>query len=109
MRGWVLAGALMLAACGTSGGGGGVFGPEPGPAPPLPTSGPILYSCADGTQLQVTYRDGQALVAVIGGVSMSLPLAGNGYYSNGRYAIRGQGAQTQWEVGRAAPVACRGS
>jgi hypothetical protein len=104
--------ALALSACAsssTTANNGGVFGPEPGPAPPLPTSGPILYQCADGTQLTVTYQQGRALVAIVGGVSMQLPSAGAGYYSNGRYGLRGAGAQAQWEVGRAAPVACRGS
>ena len=101
-----LAFTLALSACETS--GGGVFGPEHGPAPPLPMSGPILYNCADGTQLQVTFQQNDALVSVIGGVSMALPHAGADYYSNGRYAIRGRGPATSWEVGRAAPVACAG-
>ncbi len=104
MRALVFASLLTLAACAP-----GTIGPPSGPAPPLPTTGPILYTCDDGTQLTVQYRDGQALVAVVGGVSMALPLAGNGYYSNGRYGLRGAGAQTQWEVGRSAPTNCRGS
>lgn len=104
MRALILASLLGLAACAQS-----VVGPPSGPAPPLPTTGPILYSCADGTQLTVQYRDGQALVAIVGGVSMALPLAGNAYYSNGRYGLRGSGAQTTWEVGRSAPTVCRGS
>jgi hypothetical protein len=40
---------------------------------------------------------------------MVLPEAGEGYYSNGRYGFRGGGDTGQWEVGRAAPVSCRGS
>ena len=91
---------LALAACSTT--------PFEGPPPPLPTSGPIAYSCADGTQLMVDYQGDEARVAIIGGPSMVLPQAGEGYYSNGRYAVRGGGANAQWEVGRAAPVACRG-
>lgn len=81
------------------------------PPPPLPPNGPIIYSCADGTQLQVTFVGDEARVAIVGGPSMSLPNAGSPdspYYSNGRYALRGRGAQANWEVGRAAPTACRG-
>lgn len=104
MRTLLLALLMALGACSSS-----VIGPPSGPAPPLPATGPILYTCEDGTQLTVQYRDGQALVAIVGGVSMALPLAGNAYYSNGRYALRGSGAQTTWEVGRSAPTVCRGS
>ena len=78
-------------------------------AAPLPQNGPIAYTCADGTQLMVDVENGSARVAVIGGPSMVLPNAGDGYYSNGRYGVRGAGANVQWEVGRAAPVSCRGS
>ncbi|MBI1251703.1 MAG: hypothetical protein GC189_09555 [Alphaproteobacteria bacterium] len=76
--------------------------------PPLPPDGPILYSCADGTQLQVTYEGDQALVSIVGGVSMALPATGTNYYSNGRYGLRGAGAAAQWEVGRRAPTSCQG-
>ncbi|MGE3142904.1 MAG: hypothetical protein AB7L65_06255 [Hyphomonadaceae bacterium] len=95
--------AFVLASCAA-----GPLPPERGPGPPLPTSGPILYTCADGTQLQVTFQQRQALVAVVGGVSMALPVMGADYYSNGRYSIRGRGAATAWSVGRAAPIACEG-
>lgn len=109
MRVLVLGLLLALAACGSTGGGPfGPVAPEPGPAP-LPQNGPIAYTCADGTQLMVDVENGSARVAVIGGPSMVLPNAGDGYYSNGRYGVRGAGANVQWEVGRAAPVACRGS
>lgn len=100
MRRLALAAALAaLAACAT-------FEPPP---PDVPTSGPVAYACDDGTQLMVDFTDGQARVAIIGGPSMVLPSAGESYYSNGRYAIRGGGASAQWEVGRRAPVNCRGS
>jgi hypothetical protein len=105
MRILFLGAVLALSAC-----NGGVLGPPNSPVP-LPTSGPIVYSCADGTQLSVTFEDDAARVAVVGGVSMVLPSAGSPeapYYSNGRYALRGRGAQANWEVGRAAPVRCRG-
>ncbi|MET0183299.1 MAG: hypothetical protein ABW199_10470 [Caulobacterales bacterium] len=107
MRAWLIAAALALTACSTSQTAGG---PNPEPPPgPLPTTGPILYTCADGTQLTVDYADGQARVAVIGGVSMTLPMMGADYYSNGRYSVRGRGAQMNWGVGRAVPTTCRGS
>jgi hypothetical protein len=100
---------LMLTACGTSSAPGpGDPGPD-GTAPPIPLDGPIAYRCSDGTQLMVEATGSQARVAIVGGPSMVLPSAGDGYYSNGRYGFRGGGASGQWEVGRAAPVACRGS
>ncbi len=92
---------LALAGCQTN--------PWTSDNPPLPAHGPILYSCADGTQLSVTYEGDEARVAIVGGVSMALPAAGANYYSNGRYGLRGAGAQAQWEVGRRAPTAWRGS
>ncbi len=85
---------------------------EPGPGgtpPPIPLDGPIAYRCSDGTQLMVEAEGGSARVAIVGGPSMVLPNAGDSYYSNGRYGFRGGGASAQWEVGRAAPVSCRGS
>ena len=78
---------------------------------PLPTNGPIIYSCADGTQLSVTYAGEEARVAIVGGPSVALPNTGSSeapYYSNGRYGLRGRGAAASWEVGRAAAVNCRG-
>ena len=78
------------------------------PPPDVPTSGPVAYTCEDGTQLMVDFTGDQARVAIIGGPSMVLPNAGESYYSNGRYGIRGGGASAQWEVGRRAPVNCRG-
>lgn len=109
MRVLIVGLALALAACGSSSGGGfGPIQPEPSPAP-VPMTGPVAYTCSDGTQLMVDYSGGQARVAVIGGPSMVLPNAGDGYYSNGRYGLRGGGATAQWEVGRSAPVSCRGS
>lgn len=101
MRILIAAAALTaLAACSTTS--------FEGPPPPLPASGPIAYTCADGTQLMVDYQGDEARVAIIGGPSMVLPQAGDGYYSNGRYAVRGGGASAQWEVARRAPVTCRG-
>jgi len=94
---------LALAACETFPPSGPV-----GPPPPLPTTGPIAYTCDNGQQIMVDYQGDEARVAIIGGPSMVLPRAGENYYSNGRYAVRGGGAQAQWEVGRAAPVNCRG-
>ena len=91
---------LALSACSTT-----PFDPPP---PDLPLTGPIAYSCADGTQLMVDYQGDEARVAIIGGPSMVLPQAGENYYSNGRYAVRGGGARAQWEVGRSAPVSCAG-
>lgn len=93
---------LALTACST-------VMPEPGPAPPPVNAREVLYTCADGTQLTANFRGDSVAVAIIGGVSMVLPSAGSGYYSNGRYGLRGGGASAQWEVGRAAPVTCRGS
>jgi hypothetical protein len=90
--------ALTLSACST-------FRPQP---PPLPASGPIAYACANGAQLMVDFEGDEARVAIIGGPSMVLPRAGDGVYSNGRYALRGGGAAAQWEVGRSPPVSCRG-
>lgn len=109
--------ALALSACASSyqplppaPGPGPVIPPGPGPTPyPVPLTGEVAYSCSDGSQLIVDFENGQARVAVIGGPSMVLPSAGENYYTNGRYGIRGSGAQAQWEVGRAAPVACTGS
>jgi hypothetical protein len=92
--------ALALAACSVS----------PGPyRGPLPSDGPILYSCDDGTQLTVEFEGGEARVAIVGGRSFVLPSVGADYYSNGRYAIRGGGRDASWQSGGAAPVACRGA
>jgi hypothetical protein len=91
--------AAALAACHT-------FSP-----PPLPPDGPILYTCADGTQLTVTFAGNEARVAIVGGVSMALPNTGTDvapYYSNGRYGLRGRGERASWEVARKAPTDCRG-
>lgn len=107
----LLLSALMLglAACASS----TPVGPgDPGPnglPPPIPMDGPIAYRCSDGTQLMVDVDANSARVAIIGGPSMVLPRASDGYYSNGRYGFRGGGASGQWEVGRAAPVSCSGS
>ena len=49
-----------------------------------------------------------ARVQIIGGTSMVLPSAGDGYFTNGRYGFRGGGANGQWEVGRAAAATCTG-
>ena len=112
MRILVLVAALGLAACAT-GGPGSPGSPEyPGQQPspvPLPANGPIIYTCADGTQLSVDVEGNQARVAIIGGPSMVLPSSGAGAYSNGRYSFAGGGATGQWAVGSGAPVACRGS
>lgn len=106
MRGLIVMALLGLSACASY----PPPGPgEPGGPPALPTSGPIAYRCADGTQLMVDFEGAEARVAIIGGPSMVLPSAGDQYYSNGRYGIRGGGAVAQWEVGRRAPVNCRGS
>jgi membrane-bound inhibitor of C-type lysozyme len=88
--------------------------PPPGASTPrpLPATGPILYSCADGTQLTVNFTGDSARVAIVGGTTMVLPragAAGTSYFSNGRYGLRGGGTDAQWEVGRMAPVPCRGS
>ena len=117
MRTLVLSFALLgLAACAsttTASYPGGPTPPPGGSTPrPLPATGPILYSCADGTQLTVNFTGDSARVAIIGGTSMVLPRAGDAgvsYYSNGRYGLRGGGTDAQWEVGRMAPVPCRGS
>ena len=109
-----LAGALLivLSACASYSGGPAPLPGEPGPngtPPPIPLNGPIAYRCNDGTQLMVEAQGAQARVAIVGGPSMVLPRASDGYYTNGRYGFRGGGADGQWEVGRAAPVTCRGS
>jgi len=103
-----LAALLALAACASPAPEIGDPGPG-GTAPPIPITGPIAYTCANGAQLMVEANGNQARVAIIGGPSMVLPRAGDGYYSNGRYGFRGGGASAQWEVGRAAPVSCSGS
>jgi len=103
MRVVAIALLLGLAACSSYSPGG-----QSGPVPPLPPTGPIAYRCADGTQLMVDYQGDEARVAIVGGPSMVLPQAGDNYYSNGRYGVRGGGAAAQWEVGRAAAVTCRG-
>jgi hypothetical protein len=102
MRALVLAPLLLAAACST------ILPPEPGPVP-LPADGPILYTCDDGAQLTVTYQGSQALVAIVGGVSMTLPMAGRDYYTNGRYTLRGAGRAASWAVGRRAAANCAGS
>ena len=97
MRVLILAALIVLSSCASI---------EP---PPPPLTGPIAYSCADGTQLMVDFEGDEARVAIVGGPSMVLPAAGQDYYSNGRYGIRGGGANAQWEVARRAPVSCRGN
>jgi hypothetical protein len=97
MRVLVLSALILVASCASY---------QP---PPPPLTGPIAYSCADGTQLMVDFEGDEARVAIVGGPSMVLPSAGENYYSNGRYGIRGGGPNAQWEVGRRAPVSCRGS
>lgn len=101
MRYAVLALTLLAAGCGTL----SPLPPEPGPLPP---SGPIAYRCSDGTQLMVDVENNQARVAIVGGPSMVLPNSGGDLYSNGRYTFQGGGREARWNVGRAAPVACRG-
>ncbi len=90
---------LALSACST-------FRPPP---PPLPTTGPIAYTCANGARLMVDFEGDEARVAIIGGPSMVLPRASDGIYTNRRYTLLGQGASAQWQVGSGAPVGCRGS
>lgn len=108
MRGRILIALLMLSACASPAPDIGDPGPG-GTPPPIPADGPIAYRCDDGTQLMVDVEGSSARVAIIGGPSMVLPRAGDGYYSNGRYGFRGGGASGQWEVGRRAPVNCAGS
>ncbi|MEZ5961513.1 MAG: hypothetical protein R3C30_13980 [Hyphomonadaceae bacterium] len=117
MRNLLLGVALLaLAACGTTGGYTPTpppIGPgDPGPGdtpPPIPLDGPIMYSCSNGQQIVVDIEGTSARVQIVGGTSMVLPRASDGYYSNGRYGFRGGGATGQWEVGRAAPADCTGS
>jgi membrane-bound inhibitor of C-type lysozyme len=107
----ILGAALAASGCASSVlGPGGILNPEPSPAP-LPQSGPIAYTCSDGTQLMIDVENSQARVSIVGGPSMVLPSAGasaGAYYTNGRYGVRGSGADVQWEVGRSAPVSCHG-
>jgi hypothetical protein len=108
---------LTLAACGTTSGGytptPPPIGPgDPGPGntpPPIPLDGPIMYTCSNGQQIVVDIDGNSARVQIVGGTSMVLPGAGDGYYSNGRYGFRGGGASGQWEVGRMTPASCTGS
>lgn len=84
--------------------------PGPGPAPyPVPLTGQVFYQCDGGAQLAVDFENNQARIAIVGGPSMVLPSTGDQVYSNGRYALRGGGAQAQWQAGAGAPVNCRGS
>ncbi len=109
MRALALAMLLVLSACAsTPPVGPGDPGPRGAP-PPIPIDGPIAYRCSDGTQLMVDVEGSSARVAIVGGPSMVLPSAGDSYFSNGRYGFRGGGDSAQWEVGRSAPVSCRGS
>lgn len=105
MRTLILAAAaLLLSACGTT---GGIFNPPPD----LPTDGPIAYACANGAQLSVEYENNSARVAIVGGPSMVLPNTGNAeapYYYNGRYGLRGSGASATWQTPGGAPTNCRG-
>ncbi|MBL8538433.1 MAG: hypothetical protein JNM59_13585 [Hyphomonadaceae bacterium] len=109
MRAFIVGFALVLSACAST----PPIGPgDPGPGgapPPIPMDGPIAYRCANGAQLMVDVETNSARVAIVGGPSMVLPRAGEGYYSNGRYGFRGGGANGEWTVGGSAPVACRGS
>jgi hypothetical protein len=110
MRILLLGVVLALSACGTMGPPVGPGDPGPhGTPPPIPLNGPIAYRCSDGTQLMVEATGTNARVAIVGGPSMVLPNAGEGYYSNGRYGFRGGGDSAQWNVGNGAPVDCRGS
>jgi ABC-type Fe3+-hydroxamate transport system substrate-binding protein len=83
------------------------------PAPPLPTEGPIAYSCRDGTQLYVEFKPNEARVAIIGGYTMVLPKTGASgeapAYSNGRFSLNGGGAAATWQALNRAPTTCRGS
>lgn len=111
MRKTVMLGVVLfaLAACTTPySPGPGDPGPD-GTSPPIPLDGPIAYTCDNGAQIVVEAEANSARVAIVGGPTMVLPRAGEGYYSNGRYGFRGGGATGQWEVGRAAPTNCRGS
>lgn len=118
MRFVVLGMALALAACGTSGNmqtpsGPNNLPPDVVPPPPVPTApppatGPVMYTCADGTQLMVDSSGSSARVAIIGGPSMVLPSTDGGY-SNGRYSLRGSRDTADWQVGSGAPTSCRGS
>lgn len=108
MRALILS-VLAVSACASYPGATPGGPPGGGPPPPIPVDGPIAYRCADGTQLMVDVEGSSARVAIVGGPSMVLPSAGEGLYSNGRYGFRGGGAAGEWIVGRAAPVACRGS
>ena len=116
MRRFLLGVALLaLASCASAGGSNPVpppYGPgDPGPGeapPPIPLDGPIMYSCSNGQQIVVDIEGASARVQIIGGTSMVLPSAGDGYFTNGRYGFRGGGANGQWEVGRAAAATCTG-
>jgi len=106
---------LALASCASAGGSNPVpppYGPgDPGPGeapPPIPLDGPIMYSCSNGQQIVVDIEGASARVQIVGGTSMVLPSAGDGYFTNGRYGFRGGGANGQWEVGRATPATCTG-
>jgi hypothetical protein len=114
----LLLGAALLALAGCASGGLSNPIPEPihpgdpGPGntpPPIPLDGPIMYNCSNGQQIVVDIDGSSARVQIVGGSSMVLPSAGDGYYSNGRYGFRGGGANGQWEVGRSAPANCSGS
>src|SRR5215470_11829013 len=100
MRFLAFASLLALSACGTAmTAPGGVFGPPP-VNHTLPTTGQIIYSCANGAQ-----------VAIVGGPSMVLAEQGQtGAYSNGRFTFtRGADASTaSWATPGVAPVQCQG-
>jgi hypothetical protein len=81
------------------------------PPPPLPTNGPILYRCSDGTQLTAEFEPNEARVAIVGGLAMVLPRTGNPdapNYGNGRFSISGGGREATWRAVNKQPVTCTG-
>lgn len=83
----------------------------PSPPPPLPTAGPIIYNCDNGAQLQVSFVGNEARIAIVGGLSMSLPNTASAdapVYTNGRYALAGRGESATWRTPGAAATACHG-
>lgn len=70
----------------------------------------VAFDCSDGTALSVAFGEADATLTLADGSSQVLKLVEDGktyHYSNGRYAITGEGDTLRFAVGKKAPVDCR--